>query len=170
MKREGGRVRTTLLLLAVVLCSCSDTSKSARTATPRSAHAIVSDGAPVPGAPEPEVVQLRKTEMLDRMKHVTVGNDAGDYVLVCSPAANEDQGVQSCLSPRPQRDYLLFRENTKWLIRGAKEPMTLKFMQDFSVIYNGKENVGLLPAQNLTKDESFGMYWLSSWTASSPGR
>jgi hypothetical protein len=160
-------MRTLTLLLAAGLCFCANAPKPSGAVEPSPARLIASDGAPVPGAPEPEVVQLKKIEDSGGTKHVTVGNVVGDYVLVCSLDANKEYGVKSCFSPRPQQDYLLFRGNTKWLIKGAKEPMNLQFMQGFSVTYNNAENVGLLPAKN-SNNEDFGVYWLLSWTAKSP--
>ena len=155
--------KSALVLLVALICSCSDKSESVKTLTPPPAHSIESNGSPVQGAPEPEVVQLIKAEMVDEMIHATVGNIAGEYVLVCNPDANKESGVQSCLVPLPQRDYLLFRGNAKWLIKGATQPMGLSFMQDFSVSYNKGENIGLLPATN-TDGDSFRVYWLLSWT------
>ncbi len=136
---------------------------------PLPAHLIDADGTPVPGAPEPEVVQLESVKTIQGTLHVTVGNVVGDYALVCRLDANGEVGVQSCLAPRPQRNYLLFRKNTKWLIKGAKEPMNLEFMQNFSVTYKDAENIGLLPAKN-SEGEHFRLFWLSSWTAKRPVR
>jgi hypothetical protein len=153
-----------LALLFVLLCSCSDAPKSTKALTPPTAQSIGSDGSPVQNAPQPEVVQLIKVETVDGITHSTVGNVAGEYVLVCNPDANKDSGVHSCLAPRAQRDYLLFRKDTKWLMKEAKQPLSLSFMQDFSVTYNKGENIGLLPARN-TDGESFRVYWLLSWTA-----
>jgi hypothetical protein len=135
--------------------------------TPAFAHTVTSDGSPVAGAPEPEVVQLRKIEAIGQLKHVTVGNVAGDYILVCNLAANKDHAVKSCLSPRPQTDYLLFKEKTQWTKKGAKDPISLSFMEDFSVSYNDSENIGLLPAKDFSS-EAFGVYRLLSWTAARP--
>jgi len=133
--------------------------------TPVLAHAI-SDGLPVAGSPEPEVVQLERIEQLDGMTRVTVGNVAGDYILTCRPGANKGHGIPSCLSPRPQRYYLLFRAKTRWQIKGAKEPMNLAFMQEFSVSYNDHENIGLLPAMDSADEEGeFGVYSLLSWVS-----
>ena len=46
--------------------------------------------------------------------------------------------------------YLLFRANTKWVVKGAKAPVTmdLAFVQDFTVSYNDSENIGLLPTED----------------------
>jgi hypothetical protein len=101
-------------------------------------------------------------------KHVTVGNVAGEYVLVCNEEVNDPKShpIKSCLAPRPQRDYLLFKSNTKWLVKGATNPMTLSFMQDYSVSYNRAENIGMMSSRK-SDDEEFGVYWLLSWTANS---
>ncbi len=160
-----------VFLSALALCSCSNT-KSSETVAPAVAHLIGADGTPVLDAPEPEVVQLRNIEAVGDQKHVTVGNAAGDYVLVCNEEVNEKEQhpIPSCLAPHPQVNYLLFRANTKWLVNGAKEPMTLAFMQDFTVSYKRGENIGLLQANNRDANEPFGVYWLLSRTAKSPPR
>lgn len=160
-----------VFLSALALCSCSNTksSEAPGPVMPAVPHLIGADGTPVPDAPEPEVVQLRHIETVDDHKQVTVGNVAGDYVLVCNEEVNEKEKnpIPSCLAPHPQLNYLLFRANTKWLINGAKEPMTLAFMQDFTVSYHRGENIGLLQASNRDANEPFGVYWLLSWTAKS---
>jgi hypothetical protein len=157
-----------IVLFALALCSCSNT-KSSEAVAPAIAHLITPDGAPVSGAPEPEVLQLRHIETVGEERRVTVGNIAGDYVLVCSGEVNEKEkhAIESCLTPRPQRDYLLFKSNTKWLVKGAPEPMTLAFMQDYTVSYNRAENIGLMTSRK-SDDEGFGVHWLLSWTAKSP--
>ncbi len=151
------------LLLLVLLSACSRTPKSPDVTMPIIAHLTDADGTPVPNAPEPEVVQLKSVEDVDRTLRVTVGNTAGDYVLVCNLDANGEVGFKSCSAPNPQRNYLLFRGNTKWLIKGAQEPMSLDLMQNYSVKYNNAENIGLLPAR--TSKEDYRVFWLSSWTA-----
>jgi len=160
-----------VLLLVATLCSCSKAPKPSESAIPLAAHLIPADGAPVSDAPEPEVVQLTKVETIDNEKHVTVENVAGEYVLVCVEAANDKEKhvIQSCLSPRPQQNYLLFRENTRWLVNGAKTPINLAFMQDWSVTYNRGENIGLMSAKKAAAEE-FGVYWLLSWKGKSSAR
>ena len=165
-----GAAPRSLLLLAAFLCSCS-APKPSEPAKSLLAHSV-DDGSAVPDAPEPEVVQLRNIETVGGEKHVTVGNVAGDYVLVCNEAANEKDKhpIPSCISPRPQTNYLLFRGNTKWLTQGATKKsvaMDLAFMQDFTVSYNDSENIGLLPTGDHKADDPWGVYWLRSWTAKS---
>lgn len=164
-------VRAITLLLVASLCSCSNASGPSGPVIPLAAHLVSSDGTPVSGAPEPEVVQLRKIETTDNEKHVRVENVAGEYVLVCVEAANDKEKhvIQSCLSPRPPQNYLLFRENTKWLVNGAKTPINLAFMQDWSVTYNRGENIGLMSAKKSDAEE-FGVYWLLSWTGKNSAR
>jgi hypothetical protein len=152
-----------LLLLFPALCACSATPKKPERTTPLPAHLTDAAGSPVQGAPEPEVVQLKSVEMIDGMLHVTVSNVAGDYTLVCNPSVNKDSGPASCLAPRPQQEYLLFRKETRWLVNGAKEPLTLAAMEDFTVTYNDKENIMLYPAKN--EGESPRIFWLLSWRA-----
>ena len=153
-----------VVVLAASLCSCSDSPKSRKPSAPPIAHSIGADGAPVSGAPEPEVVRLRRVATVDGLLHVTVGNVSGDYLLACIPDANKGHGIQSCRAPLPQGDYLLFRKDTKWLVSGAKEPMSLAFMQEFSVTYSAGENIGLLSAHT-SEEGGFRMYWLLSWSA-----
>ncbi len=157
------------LLMAAMFCSCS-TERKPEPSTPPAAHTVTSDGTPVSGAPEPEVVELRKVETVNSDKHVTMENVTGEYVLVCVEAANdkEKHPVQSCLSPRPGQNYLLFRANTRWLVNGAKDPINLAFMQNWSVKYNRGENIGLMSAKR-TDAEEFGVYWLLSWTEKKSG-
>jgi hypothetical protein len=157
-----------LLSLVFVLIGCSSKENREKLA-PIPSNAVVNPvgGTPVAGAPVPEIVQLKKIEEIGETKQVTVGNFAGDYLLACSLAANTDHPVKSCLSPSPRVDYLLFRENTKWLISGGKEPMSLSFMENWSVSYNNAENVGLISA-NHANGEAFGVYRLLSWTAARP--
>lgn len=60
---------------------------------------------------------------------------------------------------------MLFRGNARWTVKGAKEPIDLKFMQDWSVSYDHHENVGLVAARKSDdEDADFGVYWLLSWT------
>ncbi|MBV9886923.1 MAG: hypothetical protein JO119_10295 [Acidobacteria bacterium] len=167
------RIRSTgtrlwLPFMAAFALSCSAPKPSEPTKV--FAHSVDPDGTAVPNTPEPEVVQLRSIETVGDEKRVTVGNVAGDYVLVCNEAANEKQKhpIPSCISPRPQANYLLFRSNTKWVTKGAtnaRVTIDLAFMQDFTVSYNDSENIGLLPTRDRNANEPFGVYWLLSWTA-----
>jgi hypothetical protein len=162
-----------LIILTLVVDSFLSACSNVRPPNPapsQNAHSVDPDGVAVSDAPEPEVVRLVSVTTVLGEKHITVGNLAGDYVLVCNEDANDKakHPFPSCMLPRPQMDYLLFRNNTKWLVRGAKVPMSLSFMQDFTVSYNESENVGLLKARDRSSEEPFGVYRLSSWTVKNP--
>jgi hypothetical protein len=154
-----------MLVVGGSLCACTS-PKPVEAVKPLTARQIGADGSPVEDAPEPEVVQLKKLEVIGEKKYVTVGNVAGDYVLMCEESANDSKSymIPSCLAPIPQSNYLLFKTDTKWLMKDAKEPMTLKFLEDFSVSYNNAQNIGLVSAHK--SSESYGVYKLISWTAS----
>ena len=106
------------------------------------------------------MVQLRRIENRGGEKEVTLGNSAGDYVLICNQDANGEP-IASCASPDPQRDYLLFRGEAKWRLKGAKVRISLELIQQWTVTYLQAENVGLMSASG---HGGFGIYWLSSWT------
>lgn len=104
----------------------------------------------------PETVRLEKITVLSGGKTVVVSNQEGRYTLQC----NLD--LDSCLSPKPGKDYWLFTKTTKVKMPGASDYMTLKFLIDFSGSYNHQENVALVP---VTEDRShWGVYWLKSWS------
>jgi hypothetical protein len=104
-------INLTVPALAVVLllCSCSNTRPS-EPPTPVPAHSVDPEGSAVPGAPEPEVVQLISIVAQHGERHITVGNIAGDYELVCNEEVNdkEKHPFPSCILPQPQtRSYLI---------------------------------------------------------------
>lgn len=47
---------------------------------------------------------------------------------------------------------------------GARDNITLTWLQDWTLTYTHGENVSLLPAEGGSPYE-LGMYWLQSWTA-----
>jgi hypothetical protein len=47
---------------------------------------------------------------------------------------------------------------------GARDYITLTWLQDWTLTYADGENVSLLPAEGGSPYE-LGMYWLQSWTA-----
>jgi hypothetical protein len=103
----------------------------------------------------PEAVRLEKIVVSRGGKTVIVSNQEGRYTLQC----NLDQ--DSCLSPKPGKDYWLFTKTTKVKMEGASDYMTLKFLMDFSGSYNHQENMALV---SVTEDRShWGVYWLKSW-------
>jgi len=104
-------------------------------------------GAPVP----PEIVRLEKVQVEDELKNVRVGNSKRSYLLYCNVKAD------GCMTPEPDKNYLLFDKNTRWKMPGATNFLTLAFMQDWKVKYNQGENIGLIPEKN---DGDFGVFIL----------
>src|SRR5262249_30199078 len=87
----------------------------------------------------PEVVQLENLQEEDGMRVVYVGNSTNHYFLYC------DMKAAGCIKPEENKNYLLFNSNTRWKMPGAKDFITLAFVQDFTVKYNQGENIGLVP-------------------------
>lgn len=100
----------------------------------------------------PETVRLGDVRVFRDMKSVTVGNAQKHYYLYCNMKAD------GCITPKQDKNYLLFNESTRWKVPGATEFLTLAFMQDWKVKYNESENIGLYPEDN--KDE-FGVFILN---------
>jgi S1-C subfamily serine protease len=132
-------------------------------AAPVNAQAHDSDGSaqePKPNEPNegltpPEVVRSEEVQIDGRIKRITVGNANNRYHLMCNGETD------SCRTPVPDKDYLVFSEATRWRMPGAKEPLTLKFLQDFSVSYQGQQNIALVPSDP-DDFNSFGIYMLLS--------
>jgi hypothetical protein len=115
---------------------------------------------PGSGAVPPEVVQSVKVEISDGIKVLTVANTSGRYVLSCNLEA------LGCVTPEPNKKYLLITKETRWRFPGATEDISLKFLQDFTVTYNKGENVGLIPHPDNSAGTGPGMFLLRSWTGS----
>jgi hypothetical protein len=104
----------------------------------------------------PEVVQLENERAEAGALTVTVGNSKGHYVLTCNLQAS------GCITPKPARNYLLFDKSTYWKMPGAKDFITLQFVQNWTVTYKDIENIGLVP-EDSGGPEELGMYMLRSW-------
>lgn len=89
---------------------------------------------PVP----PEVVQLENVLVEGDMRTVYVGNATNHYMLYCNTKAHA-----GCITPEENKNYFLFNANTRWKMPGAKDFLTLSFIQDWTMKYNQGENVGL---------------------------
>jgi hypothetical protein len=87
----------------------------------------------------PEVVQLENVQVEGEMKSVYVGNSTNHYFLYCNTKA------AGCITPEENKNYLLFNSDTRWKMPGAKDFITLAFVQDWTVKYNKGENIGLVP-------------------------
>ncbi len=105
----------------------------------------------------PETVQVTKVTVDGDVKRVTMESDTGRYVLSCNLKAS------GCITPVPQGRYYLFTKSTLWQMPGAKQPIDLKFVQDWTVRYPNGENLGLVPV-NSGQPDSLGMFMLESWS------
>ena len=88
----------------------------------------------------PEVVQLENVQIDGDMKSVYVGNSTNHYFLYCNVKAEA-----GCITPEENKNYLLFNSSTRWKMPGAKDFITLAFVQDWTIKYNQGENIGLVP-------------------------
>jgi hypothetical protein len=101
----------------------------------------------------PEVVRLENMQVDGDMRTVYVGNANKHYVLYCNTKA------AGCIAPEASKNYLLFDTNTRWKMPGAKDFITLAFVQDWTVKYNEGENIGLVPEESGGPDK-LGMFLL----------
>jgi len=150
-----------IALLTVAMLSC----KSQAPASPVAATTPIVSKTALPkdengiDLPMPEIVRSKKVNIeANDLKTITVGNTNGDYILFCNSKAS------NCLTPVPARDYYVFNEHTKWKMPGAKDYITLKWVQSWTVKYNQAENIALFPVEG-GAPEDIGMYGLSSWRA-----
>jgi hypothetical protein len=112
------------------------------------------------GTTRPETVRAESVRVVKGVKMLSVGNGQGHYQLSCNTSQD------SCVTPVPDRDYLLFTKETRWKKPGAKDFLTLKWLQDWSGSYNNEENIALIPADD--EGTSIGIYWLHSWDKTDP--
>jgi hypothetical protein len=103
----------------------------------------------------PEIVQSRNVHVDGDVKTVTVGNANRHYSLSCNVKA------AGCITPEPNKNYLLFNKGTRWKMPGAKDFISLAFVQDWTVKYNEGENIGLVPEQGGSPDE-LGLFLLDT--------
>ena len=160
MKRHS---RHCFLLVILAYLSCFGQNCLARS---NSAGAVPTNtpDSNEPISERPQIVRVQSLEMRNGVKHVNVGNSAGEFQLACN------QSQQSCVTPVSGVEYFLFTAETKWKFSGAKDVVTLKFFQDWSGTYKNQENVALVPAIRTNNNEwktegAWGMYWLESWRA-----
>lgn len=86
-------------------------------------------------------------------------SDTGHYVLFCNRKAD------GCITPAPEGRYYLFTKSTRWQMPGAKHPIDLQFVQDWTVSYPHGENVGLVAVDDTSNSsEALGMFLLDSWS------
>lgn len=101
----------------------------------------------------PEVVRLESTHVDGDVKTVNVGNANKQYSLTCVVKA------AGCITPKAEKDYWLFDKATRWKMPGAKDFITLSFLQDWTVAYNAGENIALVDPDNPT---NFGVFLLDT--------
>jgi len=110
----------------------------------------------------PEVVRSKSVHIANGLKTVTVSNANGEYLLSCNIQASS-----GCITPIPGKNYQLFNKNTRFKRPGAKDFITLAFVQDWTVSYKEGENIGLVPEEpDGAGPAGFGMYTLDSWSGS----
>jgi hypothetical protein len=161
-EREKGGTDTKTMLVArstlfwsifpiCLLLSCQRTpTKSAKANSQNPASSVEQ------GVIAPEVVRSEKVHIENGLKMLTVGNANGHYLLSCYTEAG------GCITPEPNKNYLLINKNTYWKMPGAKDFITLTFVQDWTVTYKEAENIGLVP-ENGGGPYELGMYSLLSW-------
>jgi hypothetical protein len=91
------------------------------------------------GLVPPQVVRLESLQQDSEMKVITVGNAEKHYTLYCNVKA------EGCITPERGQNYLVFDTSTRWKMPGAKDFLTLAFIQDWTVKYNDSVNIGLVP-------------------------
>jgi hypothetical protein len=138
-----------VLSTIVLLLSCSTSLTTSETKAPQKIEN---------GMVPPEVVRSEEIHIEDGRKMLTVGNIQGHYLLACKAS------LDSCVTPVPGKDYLLFTKATQWRMPGAKDKINLAWIQDWTVSYpNQEENIALVPDGD--SPGGLGMYWLRSWNS-----
>ena len=89
----------------------------------------------------PEVVRFENVRIDGDMRIVTVGNAKKHYSLFCNVKA------EGCITPERNKNYLLFNKDTRWKMPGARDFISLAWIQDWTVKYNDGENIALVPEQ-----------------------
>lgn len=102
----------------------------------------------------PEVVRLENVQVEGDVKTVYVGNANKHYVLFCNVKTD------GCVTPKENKNYLLFDAKNRWKMPGATGFLTLSFVQEMTVTYNQGENIGLVPQD---ADGDVGMFVLDPW-------
>jgi hypothetical protein len=158
------KLKLILALLSFgVLLSCSSsrpkTSASANSYIKPTADATLEQPNKQPridGVRPPELFRSEGVRIEKGVKILTVGNVQGHYLLSCNT------NLDSCVTPIPGKDYLLFTKTTRWKFPGAKDFVTLEWIQGWSGSYNNEENMALLPEDG-HRSTGWGTYWLRSW-------
>jgi len=110
------------------------------------------------GSGTADIVRLDGVSVEMEVKTVTLSNPNGKYQLRCMVAQ------ENCITPAPGMRYLLFTKTSRWRFPGAKEDLTLEFIQDWTASYKNEDNVGIVPEFQSGGPKNFGVYWLVSWS------
>lgn len=129
-------IRYPLLLLAVAwLAACSSSQPKNQNPAPAvSAQEQASPPVADPSLIPPEIVRLERIDFAKGVKNVMMSNTVGKYALAC------DAKVDSCASPSPARDYLLFNKNSKWKFRDSEDYVTLDFAHAMDMAIQGRKH------------------------------
>ena len=98
-------------------------------------------------------VKLENLKMVDDLKMVYVGNSQIHLMLDCNAKA------VGCITPKKNKTYWLVDETTNWTMPNATEPMSLKFIQDFTSSYSSTKNYGLV-AEDQNEEPRLGIFFL----------
>src|SRR5665213_587484 len=114
------------MCICAVLFSCGTSpSKQADENSPTSTAKGQKKQSQDDGVVLPEVVRSKNVHIANGLKIVTVGNANGEYLLSCNI-----QAPSGCITPIPGKNYQLFNKNTRFKRPGAKDFITLAFVQD----------------------------------------
>ena len=106
----------------------------------------------IAGPTDPLEVKLENLRIIDDLKMVYIGNSQLHLMLDCNAK------TAGCITPKKNKSYWLVDDSTSWVLPGATQPMTLKFIQDFTVSYGKGKNFGLV-SEDKSEKESLGMFF-----------
>lgn len=157
--KAGEQIGIALLMLGLLSCKSQAPTHPDTAASPTANKPALPKDENGYDLTLPEIVHSKEVRIEGGdLKAVIVGNENGEYNLFCNTKAS------NCLTPVPAKNYYVFNKNTKWKMPGAKDYITLKWVQDWTVTYNKAENIALVPTEGGAPDE-IGLYGLSSWHA-----
>src|ERR1039458_4547127 len=113
-----GKLAAVLLSVGCLLSCSSNSSRTPDSAPLTSSAQTVPT--PDPTLVPPETVRMEKVVFVNGVKNLTVSNADGRYALACN------SNLDSCATPTPGKDYLLFTKSTNWKFPGATGYITLE--------------------------------------------
>jgi hypothetical protein len=105
----------------------------------------------------PDVVRFESAHLVgDDLLVVAMASTRTRYSLIC---ITKNAG---CITPTPNKNYLLFDKRARYMMPGAKEFLTLKFVQGWVGAYTASDdNIGLVPEEG-GAPASLGIFVLES--------